>query len=231
MIGYEVEFPGKASECGIVSDFVFGIDQRDAKNNFFLGKSLLRNWFLDPKNNCSESEVKLYHRKNLDNCENLSKMEIAEKLILFNGWFWDFGEDRFIEENFDKKKFEKAWKKYTIKAYQVSFNGYLDDEQRRTDIVFAKNEEEAKKAVAKGETQIVSDAFNKAQENGATYSDIRVSRYPDLDDCENIPAILAAERLIKKFGWCLKLSGNIFNKNNFDKKTFEKAWRDEYGEK
>lgn len=39
-------------------------------------------------------------------------MEIAEKLILLNNWFWDFGEDRFIEENFDKQKFEKTWKKY-----------------------------------------------------------------------------------------------------------------------
>ena len=64
MKGYEVEFPGEASECG----------------------------------------------KNLDNCESLSKMEIAEKLILFNDWFWDFDEDRYIEENFDKKKFEKAWR-------------------------------------------------------------------------------------------------------------------------
>ena len=99
MNAYEVEFPGEASECGIVSDFVFGIDQKDARNNFFLG---------------SKSEVKLYRRKNLDNCETLSKMEIAEKLILLNDWFWDFGEDRFIEENFDKQKFEKAWKKYDL---------------------------------------------------------------------------------------------------------------------
>lgn len=110
MNAYDVEFPGEASECGIVSDFVFGKDESDAKNNFFLGKSLLRNWLLDPENNCSKSEVKLYHRKNLDNCESLSKMEIAEKLILFSDWFWDFGQDRYIEENFDKKKFEKAWR-------------------------------------------------------------------------------------------------------------------------
>lgn len=112
MNAYEVEFPGEASECGILSDFVFGIDQKDARNNFFLGQSLLKNWLLDPENNCSKSEVKIYRRKKLDNCENLSKMEIAEKLILLNNWFWDFCEVRFIEENFDKQKFEKAWKKY-----------------------------------------------------------------------------------------------------------------------
>ena len=42
MKGYEVEFPGDASECGIVSDLVFGMDERDARNNFFLGKSFLK---------------------------------------------------------------------------------------------------------------------------------------------------------------------------------------------
>ena len=110
MKAYEVEFPGNASECGIVSDFVFGTDEKDAHNNLFLGQSLLKNLLLDPENNCSKSEVRLYRRKNLDNCEKLSKMEIAERLILFNDWFWDFGEDRFLEEHFDKKKFEKAWR-------------------------------------------------------------------------------------------------------------------------
>lgn len=110
MKGYEVEFPGDESECGIVSDLVFGMDERDARNNFFLGKSFLKSWPMDPEKECSKSEVKLYHRKNLDNCESLSKMEIAEKLILLNDWFWDFGEDRFIEEHFDKQKFENAWR-------------------------------------------------------------------------------------------------------------------------
>ena len=87
-------------------DFAFAETKESAEQKFLAGKSAFGCKLKYP----DESNIRIERCKKLDNCEKLSKMEIAEKLILFNDWFWDFGQDRFLEEHFDKKKFEKAWR-------------------------------------------------------------------------------------------------------------------------
>ena len=117
-----------------------------------------------------------------------------------------------------------------MKAYEASFNGYLDDEEASTDFVFANNAAESKKAVANRETIIDNDAFGYAQENGASYTDIRVRRCPNLDDCENLSKMEIAEKLILYNHWYWYFGDDLFNHENFDKKKFEKAWKDAYRE-
>lgn len=117
-----------------------------------------------------------------------------------------------------------------MKAYEVSFNGWLDlDDGGNVDIVFAKNVAKAKKAVANGET-VFNDSFNNAKENGASYTDIRVVRVPELDNCENLSNMEMAEKLIMKCGWYWGLNGKQYDKDNFAKQEFEKAWKDTYKE-
>ena len=117
-----------------------------------------------------------------------------------------------------------------MKAYEVSFNGWLDlDDGGNVDIVFAKNVAKAKKAVANGET-VFNDSFNNAKENGASYTDIRVVRDPELDNCENLSNMEMAEKLIMKGGWYWGLNGKQYDKDNFAKQEFEKAWKDTYKE-
>ena len=109
-----------------------------------------------------------------------------------------------------------------MKAYEANFNGYLDDEEASSYFVFANNAAEAKKAVV--------NAFGYVQENGASYTDIRVRRCLSLDNCENLSKMEITEKLILHNQWYWYFGGNLFNDENFDKEKFEKAWKDAYKE-
>ena len=113
-----------------------------------------------------------------------------------------------------------------MKAWEVSFNGYLDneDDTNGIDYVFAKNATEAKQAVVEGRTLLDDYLFDDAKDNGAKYTDIRVKREPDLDECYKKPEIVLAEKLITKCGWTWNLGDKTFDEDNFNKQEFEKAF-------
>lgn len=117
-----------------------------------------------------------------------------------------------------------------MKAWKVTFNGYLDDIDDGTsvDYVFANNAKEAKKEVADGGTVFDPYTFDNAKDNGASYTDIRVTREPDLDDYDKHSTMMQFyERLVEKCNWSFTyLLGNDFefDGDNFDKEKFEKSF-------
>ena len=114
-----------------------------------------------------------------------------------------------------------------MKAWEVTFNGYLDEEEI-IDFVFANNATNAKKEVIVGGTVIDSQAYDKATSNGASYNDIKIKREPDLDGYEKVTDMEFGERLITKFGWCSQLGDKYFDKINFNKAEYEKAFKENY---
>ncbi|MCT6902920.1 MAG: hypothetical protein M3Z48_06770 [Lactobacillus sp.] len=68
-------------------DFVFAETKESAEQKFLAGKSAFGSKLKYP----DESNIRIERCKKLDNCEKLSKMQMAEKLIS------------------DKQKFERDW--------------------------------------------------------------------------------------------------------------------------
>lgn len=119
-----------------------------------------------------------------------------------------------------------------MKAWEVSFNGYLDneDDTNGTDYVFANNANEAKQAVVEGRTLLDDYLFDDAKDNGAKYTDIRVKREPDLDGYDEHATLMEFyERLVEKCNWSFTyLLGEDFefDGDNFTKDKFEKSFID-----
>lgn len=119
-----------------------------------------------------------------------------------------------------------------MKAWRATFNGYLDDidDVSSVDYVFANNAKEAKKEVADGGTVFDPYTFDNAKDNGASYTDIRVTREPDLDDYDKHATMMQFyERLVEKCNWSFTyLLGEDFefDGDNFDKEKFEKSFID-----
>lgn len=118
-----------------------------------------------------------------------------------------------------------------MKAWEVSFNGYLDDidDAPSVDFVFASNAKEAKKEVADGRTVLDPYTFDNAKDNGASYTDIRVKREPDLDGYDKATVMKFDERLVEKLNWSFDYILGIdfeFDGDNFDKEKFEKSFID-----
>lgn len=116
-----------------------------------------------------------------------------------------------------------------MKAWEVSFNGYLDDidDAPSVDFVFANNAKEAKKEVADGRTVLDPYTFDNAKDNCASYTDIRVKREPDLDGYDKATVMKFDERLVEKLHWSFDyILGEDFefNGDNFDKEKFEKSF-------
>ena len=104
---YVAEYPGDGYEIEVGADVVFGADLNDAKASFFDGDSVFKAW---PKGcNCNPFEIKFYRLEALDDYENLTDMEIVEKLITDACWVYQIGDSLFTEDNFNRDKFEKAW--------------------------------------------------------------------------------------------------------------------------
>lgn len=118
-----------------------------------------------------------------------------------------------------------------MKAWEVTFNGYLDDidDAPSVDFVFANNAKEAKKEVADGRTVLDPYTFDNAKDNCASYTDIRVTREPDLDGYDKATIMKFDERLVEKLDWSFDyILGRDFefNSDNFDKEKFEKSFID-----
>lgn len=117
-----------------------------------------------------------------------------------------------------------------MKAWEVTFNGYLDneDDTNGTDYVFANNANEAKQAVVEGRTLLDDYLFDDAKDNGAKYTDIRVKREPDLDGYDEHATLMDFyERLVEKCNWYFTylLDKDFeFDSDNFDKDKFEKSF-------
>ena len=121
----------------------------------------------------------------------------------------------------------------SMKAWEVTFNGYLDneDDTNGTDYVFANNANEAKQAVVEGRTLLDDYLFDDAKDNGAKYTDIRVKREPELDGYDKATVMKFDERLVEKLNWSFDyILGRDFefNSDNFDKEKFEKSFIDIY---
>lgn len=86
-------------------DFVFAETKESAEQKFLAGKSAFGSKLKYP----DESNIRLERCKKLDNCESLSKMEVAEKLITDLGWCWGTNGNEYDQINFDKQKFERDW--------------------------------------------------------------------------------------------------------------------------
>jgi len=111
-----------------------------------------------------------------------------------------------------------------MKAWEVTFNDYTDT----TDYVFASNISKAKNEVVNGRTVVDNKAFDRAKSNGASYADIRIKREPALDGYEKATDMEFGERSITKCGWSCKLGNKYFDKDNFDKEKYEKAFIENY---
>lgn len=117
----------------------------------------------------------------------------------------------------------------SMKAWEVTFNGYLDEEEH-TDIVFADTFQDAKKEVIDGGTVFDNDAFTIAKDEGATHKDIELKRIPKLDNCEDLSEMMLVEKMITLCGWLWQLDGKSFNEDNFNKPEFEKTWKYTFNE-
>ena len=105
MKAYTVTYLVDKNKVKLGHDLVYGNHLTTAEKNFFNKDSLLKSW----NNNLDQLNVRFGRLKELDNTENLSQMEIAEKLIKQCKWHWTIGHKHFDKENFNKDKFEKAW--------------------------------------------------------------------------------------------------------------------------
>lgn len=119
-----------------------------------------------------------------------------------------------------------------MKAWRATFNGYLDDidDASSVDYVFANNAKEAKKKVADGGTEFDPYTFDNAKDNGASYTDIRVTREPDLDGYDEHATLMEFyERLVEKCNWSFTYLLGVdfeFDGDNFAKDKFEKSFID-----
>lgn len=86
-------------------DFVFAETKESAEQKFLAGKSAFGSKLKYP----DETNIRIERCKKLDNCENLSKMEMVEKLITELGWVWETDGYEYDQINFDKQKFEEDW--------------------------------------------------------------------------------------------------------------------------
>ena len=120
-----------------------------------------------------------------------------------------------------------------MKAWEVTFNDYVEyiDDKSTTDYVFANSAKEAKREVADGGTVLNPYAYDDAQENGISYTDIRVKREPDLDGYDKATVMEFDERLVDKLHWSFDYILGVdfeFDGDNFDKEKFEKSFIDIY---
>ena len=82
--------------------------EKKLKRTFFENESFFGSWGYEC--DCRVSDVKFYRLKDLDDCENLSSMKKAEKLITSGACMdWELAGEHFNKDNFDEQKFEKAW--------------------------------------------------------------------------------------------------------------------------
>lgn len=110
MKAYQVEYPGDGYEIETGMDLVYGNNREEAKKNFFENESFFGSWGYEC--DCRVSDVKFYRLKDLDDCENLSSMKKAEKLVVSGAcMYWELGDKCFDEDNFDEQEFEKEWMK------------------------------------------------------------------------------------------------------------------------
>lgn len=108
MKAYQVEYPGDGYEIETGMDLVYGNNRKEARKNFFDSNSFFGAWGYGC--DCRVSDVKFYRLKDLDNCENITSMKTAEKLITSGACMdWELAGEHFNEDNFNEQKFEKAW--------------------------------------------------------------------------------------------------------------------------
>lgn len=108
MKAYQVTFTAEGLSCLKAQDLVFANTVIEAKAKFLDWKSVFAGAI-----ECSDkNKIKIARRPELDGCEKLPKVAIAEKLVTKCGWNWTFfngGGDDVTPETFDKNEFEKAW--------------------------------------------------------------------------------------------------------------------------
>lgn len=88
-----------------LQDYVFAETKESAEQKFLAGKSAFSSKLKFPE----ETNIRIERCKKLDNCESLSKMKMAEKLIMDCGWVWGTDSDIYDQTNFDKEEFESDW--------------------------------------------------------------------------------------------------------------------------
>lgn len=90
-----------------LQDYVFAETKESAEQKFLAGKSAFA--FGSKLKYPDENDIHIERCRKLDDCENLSKMEMAEKLITELGWVWETDGYEYDQINFDKQKFEEDW--------------------------------------------------------------------------------------------------------------------------
>lgn len=113
----------------------------------------------------------------------------------------------------------------SMKAFEVKYSCAPTFSDTVVDVVFAKDEEEAK---FKFENRKTLFADYAGDGKNATFK-----RIPYLDDCENLTLMKKVEKLITEGNWCWPFAGDslAFYGQLGDKelKAFEKRWLEAYG--
>ena len=111
-----------------------------------------------------------------------------------------------------------------MKAYAVT---YLVDKNKVKlghDLVYGKD-------LATAEHNFFNqDSLLKSWSNKLDQSNVRFGRLKELDNTEKLSTKEIAEKLIKQCNWHWTIGHKHFDKENFNKHKFEKAWENECGE-